>query len=334
MAGRTRTVVSLRVKALLVGGVALLLAFWLLRAQGERSNQQWLAEERLAEERSAFAPTEVVEMGRLPAELHESSGLSASQTYPGVFWTHNDSGDEPQLYAIDDSASLLATVRVTGATARDWEALALGPCPAASERSCLYVADMGDNGSVRESVAIHVVEEPDPFAGDGTVALVGTVPFVYPDGPHDAEGLAITSTGDLIVVTKERERSARLYDIPANDIAAAIVDGVMLTLAPGIQLPIGPDPRAGRIATGAALSPAGDVLAVRTYSEIYRFRWPIDGAPEEVAEACFLGTGEPQGEAITFRPGADDWMVLTSESHTDKPGFLQAVRCGDATPSG
>ena len=324
---------SLRVKVLVVGGVALLLVIWLLRVQGERSNQQWLAEQRLATERSAFAPLDVVEMGPMPPELPESSGLGASRTYPGVYWTHNDSGDEPRLYAIDGSAALLATVQVAGASARDWEALALGRCPQAPDRSCLYVADMGDNRSVRESVAIYVVEEPDPFAGDTAVGLVGTVPFVYPDGPHDAEGLALTPAGDLIVVTKEREQATRLYNIPAADIAASIAGGPMLTLGPGRQLPIGPDPRAGRIATGAALSPAGDILAVRTYSEIYRFRWPMGDTPDQVAEACFLGTGEPQGEAIAFRSDGDDWLVLTSESHSDQAGFLQAVRCGEAGTS-
>jgi hypothetical protein len=319
---------SLRVKALLVGGAALLVVIWVLQAQQERSTLQWLAEERLADERSAFAPTDVVEMGRMPPELRESSGLGASGTYPGVFWTHNDSGDEPRLYALDASASLLATVEVTGAAARDWEALTLGPCPAASDRSCLYVADMGDNRSVRESVALYIVEEPDPFAGDTEVPLVGTVPFVYPDGPHDAEGLAITAAGDVIVVTKEREQAARLFEIPAVDIASAIATGGVLTLGASRQLPIGPDQRAGRLATGAALSAAGDVLAVRTYSEIYRFRWPMAEAPEQVAEACFLGTDEPQGEAIAFRADTDDWLVLTSESHSDKAGFLQVVRCG------
>jgi hypothetical protein len=321
------------VKALLVGGLILLAVLLVQRAQQWRSTQQWLAEERLAEERSSFAPTDVVEMGRMPPELRESSGLGASHTYPGVFWTHNDSGDEPRLYALDATASLLATIDVTGADARDWEAMTLGRCPTASDRSCLYVADIGDNRSVRDSVALYIVEEPDPFAGDAEVPLVGAVPFVYPDGPHDAEGLAITAAGDVIVVTKEREEAARLFEIPAVDIQTAIGTDRLLTLGTSVQLPIGPDARAGRIATGAALSAAGDVLAVRTYSEIYRFRWPIGDGPEQVAEACFLGTDEPQGEAIAFRTDSDDWFVLTSETHSDKAGFLQTVRCGDASSS-
>lgn len=322
---------SLRVKALLVGGLVLFAVLLLSRAQQWRSTQQWVAEERLAEERSAFAATDFVEMGRMPPELRESSGLGASHAYPGVFWTHNDSGDEPRLYALDATASLLATIDVAGAEARDWEALTLGRCPTASDRSCLYVADVGDNRSVRESVALYIVEEPDPYGGDTEVTLVGAVPFVYPDGPHDAEGLAITAAGDVIVVTKEREEAARLFEIPAVDIRTALGAERPLTLAASVQLPIGPDPRAGRIATGAALSAAGDVLAVRTYSEIYRFRWPIGDAPEQIAEACFLGTDEPQGEAIAFRADSDDWFVLTSETHSDEVGFLQSVRCGAPT---
>jgi len=33
--------------------------------------------------------------------LIESSGVAVSHTYPGVLWTHNDSGDGPYLYATD-----------------------------------------------------------------------------------------------------------------------------------------------------------------------------------------------------------------------------------------
>lgn len=313
-------IVSLRIKTVLAVLVALAL-LWAYQTREQR------AQERLAAERSAFAPTEVVDMGRMPTELRESSGLGVSQSYPGVFWTHNDSGDGPRLYAIDDSATLLATVTVEGAMARDWEAMDLGRCPAAADRSCLYVADIGDNRSQRESVVIYIIEEPDPFSGDHAAALVGVVPFVYLDGPHDAEGLAITADGDVVVVTKERDQETLLFEIPAADIIDAIASGGMLSLGPGRPLSIWPDVTASRYVTGAALSPGGDVLAVRTYAEIYRFLWPIGDTPEQIGEACFLGDAEPQGEAIGFRGDAEDWLVLTSESHIKQAGFLRAVRC-------
>ena len=49
----------------------------------------------------AYAPRVLEELGRLPPELRESSGLAVSRTQPGVLWSHNDSGDAPTLYAID-----------------------------------------------------------------------------------------------------------------------------------------------------------------------------------------------------------------------------------------
>lgn len=295
---------SLLFKVLGRGLLAVLLVVGLFRANEARAER---ARAQLIDERGPFAPTEVVDLGPMPAELRESSGLGISRSYPGVFWTHNDSGDGPRFYAIDASASLLATVEVEGVAARDWEAMALGPCPASGGRSCLYAADIGDNRSRRESVVIYVVEEPDPFDGNGEVALVGAVPFVYPDGPHDAEGLAITADGDLVVVTKERRQATWLFEIPASDVAAAIGGGEVLTLREGLRLPISPDDVSRRYATGAALSSEGDLLAVRTYSEIYFFRWPVVERSEEAAEACFLGDAEPQGEAIAFRDDGAGW---------------------------
>ena len=111
------------------------------------------------------------------------------------------------------------------------------------------------------------------------------------------------------------------------DIVDAIASGGMLSLDPGRPLPIRSDVTASRYVTGAAFSPAGDVLAVRTYAEIYRFRWPVGDTPEQIGEACFLGDAEPQGEAIGFRGDAEDWLVLTSESHIEQAGYLRAVRC-------
>ena len=293
--------------AVLAGGLLQATEAWEARATAHMPTQ-----------RGAVVPVDRVEMGRMPDEVRESSGLGVSRAHPGVFWTHNDSGDRPRLYAIDSTATLLGTFEVEGAGAQDWEAMALGPCPGPSDRSCLYVADIGDNRFTRESVAIYIIEEPDPFAGDGEVALLGTVSFVYPDGPHNAEGLAITADADLIVITKERSRRVWLFEIPAADVATAVVDGGGLTLAAGRRLPI-------RLATGAALNPDGDVLAARTYLQVHFFRWPVADPPEQVAETCFLGDAEPRGEAIAFQD--DGRLVLTSESTTERPGYLQVVRC-------
>jgi hypothetical protein len=61
--------------------------------------------------------------------INESSGLAASRSNPGIYWTHNDSGDEPFVYAFDATGESRGVFRVTGAQARDWEDMAVGPGP-------------------------------------------------------------------------------------------------------------------------------------------------------------------------------------------------------------
>jgi hypothetical protein len=84
---------------------------------------------------------------RLPG-LRGASGLTVSGRVPGRLWTHNDSG-EPVLFALDPRGSVTGRVRLTGAAVEDWEAIAAGPCGA---DSCLYMADIGDNGYSPEAL--------------------------------------------------------------------------------------------------------------------------------------------------------------------------------------
>src|SRR6267142_6134039 len=49
--------------------------------------------------------------------IDESSGIVASRTSPGMYWTHNDSGDGPFIYAFDDRGHSRGVWRVTGAVA-------------------------------------------------------------------------------------------------------------------------------------------------------------------------------------------------------------------------
>ena len=66
--------------------------------------------------------------------VSESSGLAASRLTRGAYWTHNDSGDGPFLYAFDTRGDSLGVFRVAGAQARDWEDMAAGPGPKRASR--------------------------------------------------------------------------------------------------------------------------------------------------------------------------------------------------------
>ena len=134
----------------------------------------------------------------LPGEVRESSGVAASREHSGVLWTHNDSGGEPEVHAVDPTGRLLGRVRLTGAENKDWEDIALGPCPSGE---CLYIADIGDNRGSRKDVEIYRIPEPDLNAPAGPRAERFRVR--YPDGPRDAEALFLLPSGELFVISKE-----------------------------------------------------------------------------------------------------------------------------------
>jgi hypothetical protein len=282
------------------------------------------------------APRMLVQVGAVPDELKESSGLAISRTQPGVLWSHNDSGDGPRLYAIDISGKLLGVFRVNGATARDWEDISSGPCPAETptpaptgKSACLFIADTGDNDQVRPDVSIYIVVEPRVGdAGAEASVTARALRYRYPSGPTDAEALGVRPNGDLTIVSKGRSGTIDFYSIPAESVTKAIASSEIITAIFAGNTGIQPDPRIGRLVTAAAVSPDGMTLAVRTYYEVYFFklvtrrgqtRW------EDIGESCSLGDAEPQGEAIDYLDSKT--LLLGSERARGRPGSIHRLQC-------
>jgi len=92
--------------------------------------------------------------------LAETSSLAVTATDPGLLWTAGDSGDLPQLLAINRSGATVGAWWVTGGTNVDWEDLARLPGPEPS----LLIADTGDNARRRETVSF--LRVPEPFPAD------------------------------------------------------------------------------------------------------------------------------------------------------------------------
>ena len=253
-----------------------------------------------------------------------------------MLWSHNDSGDGPNLYAIDISGRLLAKVTVANAMARDWEDISAGPCPhtdstaaPAQPSACLYVADIGDNNQVRREVTIYIVVEPKVGGSDGLpTATARSINFRYAKGPTDAEAIAIHANGDITIVSKGRRGTIDFFIITANAVRRAVATGETITARYNGNTGIAPENRTGRLATSAAISPDGKTLALRTYYEVYFYglvtergetRWRDLGRP------CSLGDAEPQGEAIAFLD--ENTLLLTSERARGRPGAIHRVQC-------
>jgi hypothetical protein len=259
-----------------------------------------------------------------PEPINESSGVAVSRSHEGVLWTHNDAGHGPYLYAVDPAGTLLATFEVAGARSVDWEDIALGPCPRAPHRDCLYIGDIGDNLERRDHVVIYVVREPNPAAGSpdtvSPTGRAGALRVRYADGAHDAEALVVTPDGTAVIVTKGRNGHVLRYVIPREAFF-----GGSVTVAAKDTLAIRPAVIVGRLVTGAAISPSGRRVVVRTYTELYFYRrdpgevWRREGRP------CWVGLMEPQGEAVDFLD--EQTVVLTSEAALGLPGPIHRVRC-------
>ena len=166
--------------------------------------------------------SEPVVTGRLDPKLRETSGLAASRLTPGVLWAHNDSGNAAVLYALDETGALVAELPLP-VVGLDWEDMAAGPGPDGSPY--LWVADTGDNLTLRPNVTIYRLPEPTvaPGAPAGTLPATGLerITVAYPDGPHDVETLLVDPvTGDAFLVGKEtdQDRTVPVYRLPATDL--------------------------------------------------------------------------------------------------------------------
>lgn len=259
--------------------------------------------------------------------LTESSGVAVSRTLDGVLWTHNDSGDQPWLYATDLSGAARGAFRIAGAQAVDWEDIALGPCPGEA-RSCLYIADTGDNFESRPAVDLYIVPEPTslPARADSLGTLTARRLRVrYADGPHDVEALVVSPDGEVMLISKGRTGGVGLYRLPTIP-----SDSPTVLLERSEQLAIVPQRSFGRLVTGAAISPSGRELVVRTYVDLVFYRL-VNGELSDQA-VCWLGMRDLQGEGVDFLD--DSTLVLTSESVAGRPGTIARVRCpiADARP--
>lgn len=245
-------------------------------------------------------------------EIKESSGVAASRTCEGVFWTHNDSGDAARLFAVDREGRTRATFTVEGVRAADWEDMCAFTW---RERSYLLVADTGDNDSRREQVLLHLIEEPrslPPEGATGTSLRVRqSLRVRYEDGPHDCEGVGVDgASGAVLLVTKERSGGKPrvfTFDLPSTGDRASAAEPIVARPIAQLDVP--------SLTTALDVSPDGRLVIVLTYVDAYVWVRGGDEAWPDVFTRAPLRVTMPrrrQGESICF--GADGLsLFLTSE---------------------
>jgi hypothetical protein len=262
--------------------------------------------------------------------VNEASGIAASRRVDGVWWVHNDSGDVARVFAISATGQTLGEYALSGASAIDWEDIAAGPGPS-SGVPYLYVGDIGDNGQSRATVQVYRVAEPlvnpaTPLSTPATLTGVATLNLRYPDGAHDAEALLVDPTnGELFVVTKDLSGGvAQVYRAPAN-----LAAGSTTTLTKVATVSLG----GSQGVTAADVTPAGDVVALRTYFGVFLYPraagTPLAQAFSQAnctGAAPAFGSGssaaEPQGEALGFTLDGRGYVTLSEGAHVPLHRFV------------
>lgn len=94
----------------------------------------------------------------LPDLLLESSGLEVEG--PEKYWSHNDSGNNTDLYAIDPTGDIIQRITVSNVDNTDWEDLAQ------DQEGNFYIADIGNNSNSRHKLYIHKIPPPSDIPTD------------------------------------------------------------------------------------------------------------------------------------------------------------------------
>ncbi|MFZ5580520.1 MAG: hypothetical protein ACOZAQ_08685 [Pseudomonadota bacterium] len=260
----------------------------------------------------------------LDERIDEASGLSASTLHPDCYWTHNDSRaffdtqtTQPLLFAIDGHGRLLGELLVEGLKPYDWEALGAFRHKG---RAYLLIGDIGDNRARRgRGIRLDAVEEPTDLSGTMHRKPAWTLRLSYPDGPRDAEAMAVDPDEGAIYILSKRDEPPRLYRAPLEPGKAGGVlrflgevrplDAPVVTAEPG-DLKVMPYTHQP---TDMAFSPDREEVAVLSYAHIYVFRraagqgWldALRGEPRVIDLP-----GARQYEGLSYSRDGKGWRVV------------------------
>lgn len=138
-------------------------------------------------------------VGYLDDKIKETSGLSI---FNGKLYTFNDSGNDPELFELDETTGSIKNTLKINAKNKDWEALT-------NDGENFYIGDFGNNAGTRRDLEIYKL----PFGnGEPKNDSIAKISFYYPDqtefipkytdNDYDAEAM-IYLNGKLHIFTKE-----------------------------------------------------------------------------------------------------------------------------------
>ncbi|RKR90902.1 hypothetical protein BDK92_5286 [Micromonospora pisi] len=240
---------------------------------------------------------------------NELSGLVATKTGYVAINDGTDVESHDRVFFLSSKCKVTKSVPYVNRAAADPEDLALS-----ADGKTIWIADIGDNPDAatrRRSVVLWSL----PADGSGKTTLHR---LAYPGNkPHDAEALLMGADGTPYIITKTGAEKSEIYR-PTAPLQKDNAEGVPMELAGEITLPKSTTENlltaTGRLmVTGAATSPDGKRIVLRTYADA--FEWDVpDG---DIVKA--LTTSKPRmtpladafGEAIAYTPDGKSFVTVS-----------------------
>lgn len=237
-------------------------------------------------------------MARIEARMiNESSGLIQSRVRENTLWTHNDSGDEAKIYALDSRGNLIKPtntknyrgILIAKAINRDWEDITQ------DDQGHLIIGACGNNDNTRRDLSFYIFNEPNPLTTT-QVPNCRRIPFHYPDQTEfppaeknfDCEAI-FWANGKLYLLTKHRSDTfTKLYRLDSQH----ETESNPLTYLSRIDV--------RDQVTGADASADGKQLVVLTYSGVWLFEKPAANDDYLRGKISWLPISARQCEAICF----------------------------------
>lgn len=200
---------------------------------------------------------------RNPA-IGESSGIIKSRRHEGIFWTLNDSGNDPRIFSLrldgtsnDPSRPDLEYlgVLVLDAGNVDWEDIGM------DDQDNLIIGAFGNNRNARRDLSLYLVPEPTPFLGPDKTLTLRKIPFHFPDQEafppsnrnFDCEAVFFAHGGIYLLTKHRSDTFTKLYRLNEHDSPGSNP----LTLLDRFDI--------GGMVTGADVDDSGRRLAVIAY---------------------------------------------------------------------
>jgi len=255
---------------------------------------------------------------KIPRLIKESSGISVSSA--NHIWSHNDAGNQNELYCFDTTGNLLRVLEILDATNVDWEDLTK------DDQKRVYINDAGNNDNDRQNLRIYRIPDPETVAGNVTEAE--TIKFVLGDQfqfppaannmNYDIEAI-FWKDDSLNLFSKNRSipqnGMCKLYRLPAQPgtYTAKLIDTFFL----------GNNDKEARVTSADVNLATGEVLLLTETKVVSFTNYPGNRFFDGDVTFNHFSQQIGQVEGVAFVDNSR--LFLTAEGSNNADGFLYEV---------